>query len=42
MAEVLAIEEALHLAIQHRWRKLGVFSDSKIVIESIIKAQNHF
>ena len=42
MVEVLAIEEALDLTIQHRWRKVGFFSNSKIVIDSITKSQYLF
>ena len=38
MAEILAIEEALDLAIQYGWRKVGFFSDSKIAIDSITKS----
>ena len=42
MAEILAIEKALDLAIQHGRRKVGFFSDSKIAIDSIIKSQYPF
>ena len=42
MAEILAIEEALDFAIQHGWRKVGFFSDSKIAIDSMTKPQHPF
>ena len=37
MVEGLAIEEALDLAIQCGWRKVGFFSDSKVAIDAITK-----
>ena len=42
MVEVLVIEGALELAIQHGWRKVGFFSDSKIAIDSMKKPQHPF
>ena len=42
MAEILAMEEALELAIQLAWRKVGCYSNSKIAIDSITKPQHSF
>lgn len=39
MAEILAIEETLKSAIQLGWRKTNIFSDSKVAIVSITKAE---
>lgn len=38
IAELLAIEKALNLAIQRGWKKTYIFRDSKIAIDSISKA----
>lgn len=35
MAEVLAIEDALELALKNRWKKVVFFSDSKIIFDSV-------
>ena len=40
MVEVLAVEEALDLAVQCGWRKVGFFRDFKLAIDAITKPQN--
>lgn len=35
MADVLAIEDALELALKNRWKKIIFFSDSKIIFDSV-------